>query len=77
MRRSVVHTLRRIIRPGRYTRGSRRQYIVRRADGQVWKGPYRDGWTTKPKEWYVFGSYQFAQTAMENHDVRAVIVRVF
>lgn len=56
--------------------GRRHLFIVRRADGRVWKGPYKHGWTRKPKEYYLFGSEQWAHHALQVTGETGTVVQV-
>lgn len=71
----IRHHARRLAKRARLER--RRLYIVRRSDGRVWKGPYKQGWTRKPKEYYLFATEHFARHALkvtgEEGDVQRVV----
>jgi hypothetical protein len=60
----------------RTRRGRHQIYIVRDSAGRVWKGPYRHGWTRKPKEYYLFGSERFARHALDVTGVDGLVIRV-
>ena len=74
--RQVAATVRRVVKPERMARISTKRYVVRRADGLLWKGPYRDGWTADETKCYVFGSQEFAVRAMEAHLVIGMVERL-
>lgn len=57
--------------------GRKRLFIVRHQNGRVWKGPYKHGWTRKPKEYYLFGSEDFAYRALAVTGEKGTVQRVF
>lgn len=75
MRGTVAHYKRRALRLTPL--GRPQLYIVRRSDGRVWKGPYKHGWTRKPKEYYLFGSERWAAHALDVTGETGMVVRVF
>lgn len=74
LRSSLNHHKRRVLR--HTPLGRRRLYIVRHTDGRVWKGPYKHGWTRKPKEYYLFGSEEWARHALQVTGVTGMVIRV-
>jgi len=55
-------------------------WIVERADGKVWRGPYfRDGttFTDRGRFWYFFGSEKWARAAQESCGVPGKVRRIW
>lgn len=75
LRGDLNHHKRRLFK--RTPLGRKRLFIVRNTKGQVWKGPYKHGWTRKPKEYYLFGSEQFAHHALTVTGEKGMVERVF
>jgi hypothetical protein len=75
--RQLLETVRRVFYPERMARPSTNRYVVRRDDGLLWKGPYRDGWTADETKCYVFGSHEFAVRAMDALLVVGTVERLF